>query len=128
MREDAGFTDIKVGDDSANIRPMLKLFYALAVMMYFFIKLFGLERLFIGTVVGVQGYRHRKHWRYVVITATKPVPRIESARRSDGVMGQHVLDMTMRWVWRTWMDARSQGSKLGVGRIFWIEGALDTQR
>ncbi len=80
MREDAGFTDIGVEDYSANIRPMLRLFYALAVMLYFFIKLFGLERFFIDTVVGVQGYRHRKHWRYVAITTTKPGPRIESTK------------------------------------------------
>jgi ubiquinone/menaquinone biosynthesis C-methylase UbiE len=80
MLEDAGFTDVKVEDYSANIRPMLRLFYVLAAVPYFFIKLLRLERWFINTVAGAQGYLHQEHWRYVAITATKPGPRIEAAK------------------------------------------------
>ncbi|KAJ4298335.1 hypothetical protein N0V88_003361 [Collariella sp. IMI 366227] len=75
-----GFTVVKVEDFSENIRPMLRLFYVLAAVPYFFIKLFRLERFFINTVAGAQEYVHQKHWRYVAITATKPGPRIEEVK------------------------------------------------
>lgn len=80
MLEDAGFTDVKVEDYSKNIRPMLRLFYALAVIPYFFIKLFRLERFFINTVTGAQAYIYQQYWRYVAITATKPGAPIESTK------------------------------------------------
>lgn len=80
MLEDAGFTDVKVVDYSANIRPMLRLFYVLAAVPYFFIKLLHLERWFINTVAGAQGYLHQEHWRYVAVTATKPGGTIEGAK------------------------------------------------
>jgi hypothetical protein len=80
MLEDAGFTDIKVVDYSDNIRPTLRLFYWLAVVPYFFIKLLRLERWFINTVSGVQAYLYQEHWRYVAITATKPGGPIEGAK------------------------------------------------
>ncbi len=80
MLEDAGFTNVSVEDYSANIKPMLRLFYWIAVVPYFFIKLFGLERFFINTVAGAQGYLHQEHWRYVAITASKPGPKIEGAK------------------------------------------------
>jgi ubiquinone/menaquinone biosynthesis C-methylase UbiE len=74
MLEEAGFVDVKVEDYSANIRPMLRLFHALAVVPYFFIRLLGLERFFINTVAGARGYAHQEYWRYVAISATKPGP------------------------------------------------------
>ncbi|KAK4041491.1 S-adenosyl-L-methionine-dependent methyltransferase [Parachaetomium inaequale] len=80
MLEEAGFTDITVVDYSANIRPTLRLFYWLAVVPYFFIKLLRLERWFINTVSGVQAYLYQDHWRYVAITATKPGGPIEGAK------------------------------------------------
>lgn len=80
MLEDAGFPDVRVDDYSQNIRPMLRLFYVLAAIPYLFIKLLHLERFFINTVAGAQGYLHQDHWRYVAITATKPGPRIEGAK------------------------------------------------
>ncbi len=52
MLEEAGFVDVKVEDYSANIRPMLRLFHALAVVPYVFIGLLRLERFFINTVAG----------------------------------------------------------------------------
>ncbi|EAQ90142.1 hypothetical protein CHGG_06761 [Chaetomium globosum CBS 148.51] len=80
MLEDAGFVDVEVVDYSANIRPMLRLFYQLAAVPYFFIKLFRLERWFINTVAGAQGYLHQEHWRYVVVMGRKPGGTIEGAK------------------------------------------------
>ncbi|KAK3311664.1 S-adenosyl-L-methionine-dependent methyltransferase [Chaetomium strumarium] len=80
MLEHTGFSDIKEEDYSKNIRPMLRLFWVMAAIPYFIIKLLRLERWFINTVAGAQGYLHQEHWRYVAITATKPGPKIEAAK------------------------------------------------
>lgn len=80
LLEDAGFTDVKVEDWSANIRPMLRLFHVLAVVPYFFIRLLGLKRFFINTVAGAGGYAHQEYWRYVAISANKPGPRVEEGK------------------------------------------------
>ena len=73
MLEDAGFEDVVLEDLSLNIRPMLRLFYIIAVIPYLLITLFGLNAWFVNTVVGVQGYRGRHIWRYVAVSARKPV-------------------------------------------------------
>jgi len=72
MLEEAGFEDIVVRDFSENIRPMTRLFFILGIIPYFLVRFLGLERCFINTVAGVESYRGRERWRYVVITATKP--------------------------------------------------------
>ena len=72
MIEDAGFQDAEVRDYSENIRPMVRLFFVLAIIPYLFIRVLGLHRYFINTVGGVAGYRGCGRWRYVAITATKP--------------------------------------------------------
>jgi sterol 24-C-methyltransferase len=72
MLEDAGFTDIVVRDFSENVRPMLRLFYVLAIVPYYIITFLGLEKYFINTIAGVEGYRQRKHLTYVAISARKP--------------------------------------------------------
>ncbi|KAK7956985.1 uncharacterized protein PG986_006207 [Apiospora aurea] len=72
MIEEAGFEDVTVRDYSENIRPMTRAFFMLAIVPYFFVRLFGLEHHFINTVAGVESYRGRDHWRYVAISATKP--------------------------------------------------------
>jgi sterol 24-C-methyltransferase len=72
MLEEAGFEDIVLEDLSLNIRPMLRLFFAIAIIPYLFITLFGLEAWFVNTVAGVQGYRGRCIWRYVAVSARKP--------------------------------------------------------
>lgn len=79
MLEDAGFEDVRVEDLSKNIRPMLRLFFALGAIPYFFVKLFHLERFFINTVAGAQSYLFQEHWRYIAVTATKPGGAAESA-------------------------------------------------
>lgn len=80
MLEDAGFTDVKVEDYSKNIRPMLRLFYVLACIPHFFIRILRLERFFINTVAGAQGYLYQDHWRYVAISASKPGAQIGSTK------------------------------------------------
>ncbi|KAK8091004.1 hypothetical protein PG994_000509 [Apiospora phragmitis] len=72
MLEEAGFEEVVVRDYSENIRPMTRAFFLLAIVPYFFVRLFGLERYFINTVAGVESYHGRDHWRYVAISATKP--------------------------------------------------------
>ncbi|ROT42543.1 methyltransferase type 11 [Sodiomyces alkalinus F11] len=77
LLEEAGFRDVVVEDYSENVRPMLRLFWALAIVPYFFVKLFHLEPYFINTVAGARGLEGQKYWRYVAITATKPGPEVE---------------------------------------------------
>ena len=77
MLEDIGFQNVKVQDLSDNIKPMFRLFFAIAYLPFLIIRLFGLEKWFINTVSGVEGYRGRKYWRYIVITCTKPgIPEV----------------------------------------------------
>jgi ubiquinone/menaquinone biosynthesis C-methylase UbiE len=73
MLEEAGFEDVVLEDLSLHIRPMLRLFYVIAIIPYLLITLFGLEAWFVNTVAGVQGYRGRHIWRYVAVSARKPV-------------------------------------------------------
>jgi ubiquinone/menaquinone biosynthesis C-methylase UbiE len=80
MLEDANFVDVVVRDYSENIRPMTRLFFLIAVIPYFFIRLFGLERHLINTVAGVESYRGYGYWRYVAISATKPGGPVEAAK------------------------------------------------
>lgn len=77
---DAGFQGVVVTDYSENIRPMLKLFWLLALIPFFFIKLFHLEKYFVNTVAGYQGYRGQQFWRYLAVTATKPGGPIEGSK------------------------------------------------
>ncbi|POR39060.1 Methyltransferase type 11 [Tolypocladium paradoxum] len=80
LLEQAGFVDIRLHDYSENIRPMLRLFWLLAAIPFYFIKLFGLERYFINAVGGARGYQAQKYWRYVAISARKPGGDIEAPK------------------------------------------------
>jgi sterol 24-C-methyltransferase len=77
LLEEAGFEDLIVNDLSANVKPMLRLFFILAYLPYLLIQLFGLEAHFINTVTGVEAYRAQRvgHVRYVSISARKPLVR-----------------------------------------------------
>lgn len=81
MLEEAGFQDILIEDLSANIKPMLRLFFVLAIVPYLFIKLFGLEPWFVNTVAGVGAYlgNRRGLWRYIAVTARKPPSASDSS-------------------------------------------------
>lgn len=79
LLEEAGFEDIVVRDYSTNVRPMLRLFYYLAIVPYFVIKLLGLERHFANTIAGVLGYAAGDdgHCHYLAISARKPGPKLD---------------------------------------------------
>jgi sterol 24-C-methyltransferase len=81
MLEEVGFQDILIEDLSANIKPMLRLFFVLAITPYLFIKLFGLEPWFVNTVAGVGAYlgNRRGLWRYIAVTARKPPSASDSS-------------------------------------------------
>ncbi|KAG4418961.1 hypothetical protein IFR04_007908 [Cadophora malorum] len=83
MLEDAGFEDVVVEDLSKNIEPMLRLFFVLGVVPYLFVRLFGLERRFVNTVAGVEGYLGRSYWRYVVVSARKPQEKNGTGAAAD---------------------------------------------
>lgn len=80
MLHDAGFEDVQVYDYSQNIRPMLRLFYYLAVIPAIFVRLLGLQKYFINTIAGAGGLLGQDHWRYVAVTATKPGAAVEGAK------------------------------------------------
>ncbi|KAI9643832.1 hypothetical protein NHQ30_007183 [Ciborinia camelliae] len=70
---DAGFTDVQTEDISVHVRPMVRFFFLLAYLPYlFFVSTLGLEKRFINTVAGVEGWKCRDRIRYVVVSATKP--------------------------------------------------------
>ncbi|KAI1146098.1 S-adenosyl-L-methionine-dependent methyltransferase [Nemania diffusa] len=72
MLQETGFEDVVVRDYSANIVPMTRVFFLLALIPYLFVRLLGLERWFINTVAGVGSYLGYGHWHYLAISATKP--------------------------------------------------------
>lgn len=80
MIEEAGFVDVVERDYSANIRPMTRFFFLLAIVPYLFVRLFGLERYFINTVAGVESYRGKEHWHYLALSATKPGGPLEISK------------------------------------------------
>ena len=75
LLKDAGFVDVQVEDYSEKVRPMLRLFWLMAVIPNFFIQLFGLQKYFVNTVGGAYAYNAREYWRYVSVSAKKPVGR-----------------------------------------------------
>ncbi|PVH87124.1 S-adenosyl-L-methionine-dependent methyltransferase [Cadophora sp. DSE1049] len=83
MLEDAGFEDVVVEDLSKNIEPMLRLFFVLGMVPYLFVRLLGMEKRFVNTVAGVDGYLGRRYWRYVVVSARKPKEEKGSGGEGD---------------------------------------------
>jgi ubiquinone/menaquinone biosynthesis C-methylase UbiE len=79
LRE-AGFENVEVRDYSENVRPILRVFYVLAVVPMFFIRLLHLQKYFANAIAGEQAYSYRSHWRFVAITATKPGGEIETPK------------------------------------------------
>lgn len=79
MLEDAGFIGVKVDDLTPNIKPMLRLFFVLACLPYLLIRLFGLQAWFVNTVAAANGLGRDGSWRYIAVTARKPL-NAKSAR------------------------------------------------
>jgi sterol 24-C-methyltransferase len=72
LLRETGFQITKTENLSAYIIPMLRLFFLLAFIPYWFIILFGLQKRFINIIAGVQSYQGKEMWRYIAITARKP--------------------------------------------------------
>lgn len=85
MLKEQGFFDVQVEDLSANIEPLLHLFFLVGYVPYFFIRLLGLQAWFINIQAGVQGYRllKRRLGRYIVVKASKPVNQISSSLQAS---------------------------------------------
>lgn len=78
--EDVGFVDVDIVDYSENVRPMLRLFYWMAIVPYFIVKFLRLDRFFINTIAGVGGMAGQEHWKYISVSARKPGGSVESAK------------------------------------------------
>lgn len=72
MLEEVGFVDVQVQDLSENVRPMLRLFFWLAIIPYLLVKLLHVDKYFVNTVAGAGGLPGQKYWRYIAVQATKP--------------------------------------------------------
>lgn len=72
--EEAGFVDVAIDDYSDHVRPMLRLFYWLAIVPYYLVMLLPerLRKHFINAVAGVGGLAGQTHWKYISISARKP--------------------------------------------------------
>jgi sterol 24-C-methyltransferase len=71
--EDAGFIDIEVEDLTMNVAPMFYLFVVLAFLPYVFIRLFGLEAMFVNAVSAMKTYLYFSNdIKYLVVRARKP--------------------------------------------------------
>ena len=97
MLEERGFEDVVERDLRENIAPMLLFFYVLAYVPYLFVRMFGLERWFVSTMAGVEAYRAYRMgiWRYVVVTARKPMEKRGSDIGSGGDGGGDGV-----WEWK----------------------------
>lgn len=78
--EEVGFVDVDIVDYSENVRPMLRLFYWMAIVPYFIVKFLRLDRFFINTIAGVGGLVGQEHWKYISVSARKPGGPVESAK------------------------------------------------
>ena len=60
IMEEQGFVDITSTDLTDNMRPLMRLFYLIGYLPYLLICLLGLQKWFVNTEGGVQGYRALK--------------------------------------------------------------------
>ena len=72
LLEGAGFADVTVEDITDRMMPMLRYFAAMAAVPYLVTRAMGRPDRFINVQTAVEGYRHREHFRYNVIRATRP--------------------------------------------------------
>ena len=75
MLVEQGFQNVEVEDLSENVEPMTHLFFLTAYIPYMLIRLFRLQAWFVNTEDAVHGHRvlHRRLWRYLAISAKKPI-------------------------------------------------------
>lgn len=72
MLADAGLEVERTEVYTKNIEPMLWLFWITALIPYYIFKFLGIEKHFINTLAGYNGYRAMKYFDYVQIKARKP--------------------------------------------------------
>ncbi|KAK2602009.1 hypothetical protein QQS21_004435 [Conoideocrella luteorostrata] len=82
LLEEAGFVDVREYDYSENVRPMLRLFWLIAAIPYYFIVFFHLEKYFVNAIGGARGYHAQKYWRYVAISGRKPETEVDGPTNS----------------------------------------------
>ena len=72
-----GFRRVVSTDLTDNVRPLLRLFFIVAIIPYLFIYLFGLQSHFANATGAVAGYRadRKGYGRYTALTATKPLAK-----------------------------------------------------
>lgn len=81
LLEEAGFVDVKVRDLSANARPLLLVFYLVALIPYYVIKFLGIEKYFTNTIAGYWAYIGiGTHWKILQVTGRKPGGPLEVAK------------------------------------------------
>ncbi|KAL9616686.1 MAG: hypothetical protein Q9160_008474 [Pyrenula sp. 1 TL-2023] len=73
LAQEVGFENVVSKDMSKNIVPMLWLFFVFAYIPWLIFKLLGLQYKFVNTTSGVGMYVGRKYWRYVQVSARKPL-------------------------------------------------------
>lgn len=78
--EDVGFVDVQIQDLSDNVRPMLRLFFWLAIIPYLLMKMLHVDKYFTNTVAGAGGLPGQKYWRYIAVQASKPGGPLESEK------------------------------------------------
>lgn len=69
----AGFKDTQTEDITMHMMPMVKVFAYVAFVPVALLSLFGLRHKLVNGMSGVILWKHRKHFRYNVYIATKPV-------------------------------------------------------
>jgi hypothetical protein len=72
LLQGAGFENVEVQDLSVEIEPMLKAFSILGKAPLSIAKRLGQESHSVNAMAGVEFYRHRNVWRYVVAVGKKP--------------------------------------------------------
>ncbi|KAF2225265.1 methyltransferase type 11 [Elsinoe ampelina] len=68
----AGFEDVTIRDYTKNVKPTLRLVFALAYLPYLVISLLGLKDHFPHVVGAVYAYWGQELWTYVAVSARKP--------------------------------------------------------
>lgn len=71
--KEAGFRTISITDITQKVLPTLKFFYFLAFLVYPFIKLLKLQKIFINATTAVEAYKNMKNdlFRYMAVEAIK---------------------------------------------------------
>lgn len=70
--EERGFVDVVVEDVSDEIVPMLRWLATIGWVPYQLSRAFGVAEKLYNAMAGVEIYRHRHLWRYVIASARKP--------------------------------------------------------